>query len=365
MSHRPPSILFVAALCLGLSIEVSAQTTPEHVETVSLYDELGPEERVPVITCIDLEATGRLLAIGGDDHRGRLWDVGAKKIRGTLQEHLDWVRGLAFSPDRSKLVTVDQAGQIKLWNTADGSLLQTHKEPVRGTRKIVFEPNGTHFAVCGFDSNVRIYDSATGRLATTLPTHGTNNRAIAYSPDGNFLAVAGRTGVVRVWNTSNFEQTVDIKTDGRPINALAYSPDSAQLAFAGDGPFIVFAKLDGTITKTLPERPGKTFALAFCGPDMLASGESDNAIRLWNLADGKEASTLLGHTGTISTMIFEPNTKRLITGSFDTTVRFWDISQDITPSPSAIHAAVPNVYEQKEATKSDPFLATPATPTAF
>ncbi len=318
-------------------------------ESLRLFDAVGPNDPVPVITCIDLDSTGQLLAIGGDDHRVRLWDVRTKKMQATLQEHNDWVRGLAFSSDRSTLATIGQDGQIRLWNAANGSLVQTFQAPVRGSRCLEFEPNAElnagRFAVCGFDSHVRIYDSTTGKLTTTLPTHGGNNRAIAYSPDGKLLAVAGRTGVVRVWNTSDNSHVADLKTDGRPINALAFSPDSSQIAFAGDGPFIALAKLDGTKAKQLSERPGKTFSLCFCSPDILASGESDNAIRLWNLTEGQETATLLGHTGTISTMIFEAKSNRLISGSFDTTVNFWNISGEKVSAPQA-----------------DPFMTTPQLP---
>ncbi|MDR3198626.1 MAG: WD40 repeat domain-containing protein [Planctomycetaceae bacterium] len=355
----------IIAQTVGQIIEPKIeQTILEPAETVRLYEQIANIDRVPVITCIDLEKNGRLLAIGGDDCIVRLWDVQAKGFIRELQEHLDWVRGLAFSPDQSRLVTVGQDGQIKLWDVQTGSLVRSLKGAVRGTQKILFHPDGLRFAVCGFEKNVRIYDAATGNLLTTLETHGTSNKAIAFSPDGSLLAVGGRTGVIRIWQTSDYRQLTDLKGDGRRVHTVAFSPDGSQLASGGDGPFIMIWKpTDGTLLQSLQERPGKTFSLVFCGQTLLASGESDNAIRIWDITQNRNIFTLLGHTGTISTMIYEAATNRLISGSFDTSLRFWSLPADSAPAqPLTAAAAQPAINQPTVQTESVPVAEPKASP---
>jgi len=66
----------------------------------------------------------------------------------------------------------------------------------------------------------------------------------------------------------------------------------------------------------------------FCGENRLASGESDNAIRIWDITAKKQTATLLGHSGTISSMRFDEKSGKLISGSFDTTIRFWTIGTE-------------------------------------
>ncbi|MDR2440968.1 MAG: WD40 repeat domain-containing protein [Planctomycetaceae bacterium] len=334
----------------------------ESSETIRLYEQITNIDRVPVITCIDLEKNGRLLAIGGDDCIVRLWDVQTKGFTRELQEHLDWVRGLAFSPDQTRLATVGQDGQIKLWDVQNGALVRSLKGAVRGTQKVLFHPNGSQFAVCGFEKNVRVYDAATGDLLKTLETHGTSNKAIAFSPDGSLLAVGGRTGAIRVWKTSDYQHLTDLKGDGRRVHTVAFSPDGAQLASGGDGPFIMIWKpTDGTLLQSLQERPGKTFSLVFCGKTLLASGESDNAIRIWDITQNRNILTLLGHTGTISTMIYEATTNRLISGSFDTSLRFWTLPDDSVPVQQI--TAIPVLTDPEKTILAEPVqtLATPVT----
>ena len=313
------------------AIEIPAQTVVEATKIVRLHDEIGSNSPIPIVKCLDLGQQGQLLAFGGDDHIVRLWNVQSQRFVAPLRGHRESVRGLTFSPDATRLATVSQDGQIHFWSVRDGNRLRSLNEPVRGAREITFQPDGARFAVSGFDSSVRIYDSATYQLVATLPTHNTNNEAVAYSADGSLLAVGGRTGVVRIWRTSDNRHLIDIEGDGRRVRAIAFSPDGSSLATGGDGPFIMlWNPQTGKLIRILNERPGRTFALAFCDGNTLASGESDNMVRLWDPATGRQIATLSGHTGTISTMTYEPKSQSLVTGSFDASVRFWAL-----PSSSA------------------------------
>jgi WD40 repeat protein len=74
-------------------------------------------------------------------------------------------------------------------------------------------------------------------------------------------------------------------------------------------------------------------SLAF-SPDgaVLAAGEwgvplGETAVRevlLWQVKTGKHLATLKGHQGGINVIVFSPDGKTIVTGSFDGTVRFWD-----------------------------------------
>ena len=58
-----------------------------------------------------------------------------------------------------------------------------------------------------------------------------------------------------------------------------------------------------------------------------ASAESDGKVRVWNVQTGKLLQTLAGHTQEVSSVVFSPDGKRLISGgSRDQTVRVWDAS---------------------------------------
>jgi len=66
-------------------------------------------------------------------------------------------------------------------------------------------------------------------------------------------------------------------------------------------------------------------AVCFCGPNRLASAGSGNVIYLWDTAARRELARLVGHVGSITTLVFHPETSSLVSGGYDTTIRVWNV----------------------------------------
>ena len=117
-----------------------------------------------------------------------------------------------------------------------------------------------------------------------------------------------------------------MQVSARRICALAYSPDGKFLAAAGRQRVVrLLDAASGQPVADLPEQPGEVLALCFCGPDLLASAGSGNVIHLWDVTARQERSRLVGHTGSVTTLIFHRDAETLISGSYDTTVRLWEV----------------------------------------
>jgi len=320
------SLIFTIIICV--SGMILAANLPTKQASLVVEQHTQAVDKRPVISEVSLSIDGRLMATAGDDHYVRIWDA---KTGGLLHEflaHDDWVRGVAFSPISDRIVTAGQDGQIKIWNLASLRTPTLLGDKVPGARKLVFSPDGTKFAVCGFDPVVCCFDMATQKLLYRLSAPSESMSALQFSPDATLLAAGGRNGIVRIWRLDIGSEVANIRDDGRRINALAFSPDGSQLALGTNGSRItIWNPKTGHLISTLPDRNGKTFSLQYCGIGILASGESDNIIRLWDLSGQREMTNLVGHTGTVSTLCFDEQLNSLVSGSFDTTIRYWAMVQ--------------------------------------
>ena len=58
----------------------------------------------------------------------------------------------------------------------------------------------------------------------------------------------------------------------------------------------------------------------------IVSGSWDKTLKVWDAQTGQETLTLNGHLGGVSSVSFSPDGKRIVSSSRDKTVKVWDIS---------------------------------------
>lgn len=283
-------------------------------------------DRFPVITAVALSADGTKVYTGGDDRQIYIWDTKTLTPERHFVAHEDWIRSISIYAPSQEIATVDQLGTAKIWKTSDFSPVRTLSEKVSGAQAIAYSPNGKVLAVSGFSAEVVLFDAKTGKLLGKWSAPSTNVKTVAFSPRGEYLAAGGRNGTVRIWDTASGQVLYNLAAGTKRIHAIAFNSDGSSMAAGSeDGNITIWNTQTGKKTATLSLEAGKVFSLVYCTNNYLASGDSYNLIRLWNLQTGKEIAHASGHTGTIATMLYDQNQKELVSGSFDTTVRYWNL----------------------------------------
>jgi WD40 repeat protein len=276
--------------------KVMAAAADREARSVGLYD-AATGRRLKSLTrpapcyAVAFAAGGRTLAVAGLDRTVTLFDAGTGKERAVLRGHPHWIDTLDFTADGRTLATASYDGTVRLWDAATGRALRTLRHP-RRLAALRFAPGGDRL-VTGWQETrergfIKLWDVPAGRelraAAAGLVTPGT----VAFSADGRFLAFAGSPGGkaphgIVVW-------------DGRTGAALCNLPGHTWhvtcLAFAPDG-------------------------------KALATGSSDQTVRVWDVPGGKSRATLLG-PGWVGCLAYTPDGRTLVAGGADKTARLWD-----------------------------------------
>ena len=131
------------------------------------------------------------------------------------------VRGVTFTPDSARLVTVVSDRPAQVWEVNTGQAVTDEivsgfpsSDPVTS---MAYSADGRWLAVAFADSSVRMWDFASGERIDTLTGHTAPVVALAFSTDGTRLASASKDGTARVWKHPYHDGDASVSEGGAAI----------------------------------------------------------------------------------------------------------------------------------------------------
>ncbi len=332
---------------------------------------------ISMASSFSLSPDAKYMASGSKSGKIKIWEVSSGKVTSAINTENKMIGFLCYSPDGKYLASgtgCDLIGTyevnppiIKVWEVSSGKEIVTFrgfKDKFCGTLR--FSPRGRYLAYNSSISQVSSFNiespdnipnestgdflSYSGRDAvklweissgkeTILKGHEGFIKSICFNPDGMNIATTDSKGTIRIWDVSNgMEMTRYLDKGGGP---LCYSPDGEYLAAvrqieerlspdpAEDPVINLLEESSGKVALELKGHKQEIKSLSYSvDGNYLASGDSANTIKIWDVSSGKEIFTV---SGIGDHALFLKDGKHLATmNSKDCQLTVWEISDTET-----------------------------------
>lgn len=270
--HAAPGGVLVGAVAEGSAAEKAGLLTGDIVTAI---------EGAPVVVWADL--TGVVQQNPGKKLRfsvsraGRSFDVAVTPAAVKVD---DW-EGKKQTVGRVGISLADMSVRVFTGHAGDVTCL-------------AITPDGRYVVSGSEDKTLKIWEVATGREVRTLAGHAGEVKSVGVSPDGRYAVSAGSNSAegedpIRLWDLASGAQ---VRSWGASLSRFTWIN---AVTFSSDGRYVI-------------------------------SGGSDNAVRVWNVADGTKAGAWEGHASWIHSLAATPDGRYLLSGSLDGTTRAWDMA---------------------------------------
>jgi WD40 repeat protein len=309
----------------------------------------------------------------GTDHTITLWNVSTGEVLRDLRGHSHDVNGLAFLPDGKTALSVSSDSTVRVWNLDSGEdrvlwHLELAKRLSRSERQgekeasdpfglaaaykdsqyimlCVVVSNDGHYALTGGYKTLVLWNLDTLRPIALLPGHEDYVLSVAFAPNGQQAISAGKDGSVRLWDIPTKTEIGRLWPSGEgkgSVEAVAISPDGQQAVTGSWDRSVVLWDLKTKKAVRRFEGPQDRVTCVDFTPDgrfILAGGGNrvnssdpagfstpkDSNIYVWDVETGKQVLKLAGHTGPVTGLVVLPDGHRVLSSSWDGSVRLWGL----------------------------------------
>lgn len=276
------------------------------------------------IRAVCFSPDGKLLASAAEEETIRLWDVKTGATHGTIE---DDATAISFSPDNRLIGSAHPDGTIKLRDLGTQEVCKIFTGHSEKVNAIIFLGNGELLASASDDHTVRLWNTATGLTISLLQGHTGCVETLAVSQDGKLIASGSSDGEIRLWNVVTGKLSHVLEGHLVAVQAITFMHDNTTIGSADENGYINFWEASTRVLENKLETRKKAYTSTF-SPDgkRFAVTPRNGQIELFDTVTGSVHSVFMGHEDVGSALEFSPDSTVLASGSWDHTVKLWDVS---------------------------------------
>ena len=181
------------------SINAKGVSQPKATHVVKTFTHGGP------LLAARFDPLGKYIFAAGQDFRITRFAFEDGQKTDLPGEHGSWVRGLAFTPDGTTMLSGGYDGQLIWWPTANENPTPIRKISAHDgwVRAVAVSPDGKFVATCGNDNLVRLWDVASGERVLELSGHQRHVYNVAFHPNATALVSNDLMGNFKHWDVGS------------------------------------------------------------------------------------------------------------------------------------------------------------------
>lgn len=198
------------------------------------------------------------------------------------------------------------------------------------TFAVAVNPSGEWLAFgCSSTGQLLVWEWQSETYILKQQGHYYNMNTLCYSQDGHYVATGGDDAKVKLWNMMSGFCFVTFNEHSCAVTGVVFTPNSQ---------VVLSCSLDGTVrafdlnryrnfrTFTTPQAVQLSCLSVDSSGEVVCAGSLDTfEIFVWCMKTGRLIEVLSGHEGPISELVFSPSQPLLASGSWDKTVRLWNM----------------------------------------
>ncbi len=147
---------------------------------------------------------------------------------------------------------------------------------------------------------------------------------VAFSPDGTSLITGGADGLLRCWDPASGNEQRRFALGLPGAAAVAFAPDGQTLAHGGSAIRLV-DMANGKERSPHFGHVHSLFSVAVSADGWLVATSAERHLQLWDARTGKPRARLDGHEDSITMLRLSGDSRTLLSASRDKTLRLWDL----------------------------------------
>ncbi|ETO35755.1 hypothetical protein RFI_01308, partial [Reticulomyxa filosa] len=265
----------------------------------------------------------QFLCSGSDDQTVRVWDIENSKQIQSFNEHSGHVYCVKFSSyynhynRRNVICSSSTDKTIRFWDIQKNQQFQIYKGHTDAICHIEFSlfNSGRYLCSGSHDKTICLWDVETSKTLHVFNGHKYDVLCVAISPlqsnsnknnniggNGYTICSGSCDTTICIWDIETTKQLTVFNGHKSNVWSVKYGPSEL----------------------------GNIGSL-----NAILSGSHDKSVRLWDIRSGQQIQMFNGHTNTVYAVEYSPfivnnieisdNSNVICSGSFDNTIRFWDI----------------------------------------